>query len=72
MIPDYVSRPVWARIKALDSEFRTRINQEVARDSVVCEALQKCFDILVEDQLDRGRSLPSKRFVGQSRIRSLL
>ena len=45
-----------AKVKAIDAIFHTRLNQGEDKNQVICESLQQCFDMLIEDQIEK-RSL---------------
>jgi hypothetical protein len=36
---------------------KTRLNQGEDKDRVICEGLQRCFDVLVEDHIEQGGNL---------------
>jgi hypothetical protein len=55
--PGSVSRSVWAKVKVIDAIFKTRLNQGVGRDQIVCESLQDCFDLLAKEILKRNDDL---------------
>jgi len=55
--PGSVSRSVWAKAKAIDAVLKTRLNQGVDRDRVVCESLQDCFDLLAKETLEKTEDL---------------
>ena len=50
-------RPLRAKVKLIDAEYKTRLNQRVDRHTVICESLQKCFDVLVEDAIAQSQAL---------------
>jgi hypothetical protein len=58
--PASVSRSVWAKIKRIDAVFKTKLNQAVNRDQVVCESLQQCFDVLARDTIEKGEDFKSR------------
>jgi hypothetical protein len=55
--PGGVSRSAWAKVKVIDAIFKTRLNQGVGRDQIVCESLQDCFDLLAKEILKRNDDL---------------
>src|SRR5665811_1508933 len=57
LYPGSVSRSVWAKAKAIDAVLKTRLNQGVDRDRVVCESLQDCFDLLAKETLEKTEDL---------------
>lgn len=44
----------WSKVKAMSAGAKTRLNQGADKDQVVCETLQRCFDVIVEDHIGLG------------------
>jgi hypothetical protein len=59
MLPNSVSLPpsTWSKVKAISAVLKTKLNQGEEKDLVICESLQRCFDVLVEDQIEQGINL---------------
>src|SRR5438876_8648047 len=51
---------MWAKIKAIDARFKTRINQGGEENQAVCESLQRCFDLLVISTVQSVEDLRDK------------
>jgi hypothetical protein len=52
--PADLSSSQWTKLTPIHREFITRHANGVDKDRVVCEALQKCFDVLVEGNQEYG------------------
>lgn len=57
LYPGSVGGSILAKLKRIDARYKTRLNQCADRDQVVCETLQDCFDLLVEDTLEKNEDL---------------
>jgi hypothetical protein len=59
MVPNSVLLPpsIWSKVKAISAVLKTKLNQGEDKDRVICESLQRCFDVLVEDGIAQGRNL---------------
>jgi hypothetical protein len=58
-LPNSVSLPpsTWSKVKAISAVLKTKSNQGEEKDLVICESLQRCFDVLVEDYVEQGSYL---------------
>jgi hypothetical protein len=54
---DSHSGPAYHRAKLIDAQLTARLNNGESRDQAVCEAIQQCFDVLVELHLQGGGTL---------------
>lgn len=54
---DSHSGPASHRAKLIDAQLTARLNNGESRDQAVCEAIQQCFDVLVELHLEGGGTL---------------
>jgi hypothetical protein len=71
--PGSVSAELWAKIKLIDAEFKTNVNQGTDRNEAVCESLQRCFDLLATSTVQSVKDLRDKitRFVLQNQLLSI-
>jgi hypothetical protein len=60
LVPGSLPKSVRAKVKAIDAELKTRLNQGSDRDRVVCESLQKCFDLLATELIETVETLNSQ------------
>jgi hypothetical protein len=51
--PQGVTIAAWRKVLMIDAQLLARRSNGVPNDRVVCEAIQQCFDILVEDRLEK-------------------
>jgi hypothetical protein len=52
--PAHLSARTWSRVRYLDAHFRNWLHRGENSDQVVFDALQLCFDLLLEDRSERG------------------
>jgi hypothetical protein len=55
--PGDLPTKTWARVQAINASHLARLNGGCSRDEAICQAVQACYDVLIEDDLHRGGNL---------------
>src|SRR5258708_1664292 len=55
--PGYLPTETWARVQAINASYLARLNGGCSRDEAIGQAVQACYDALIEDDLHNGGNL---------------
>src|SRR5216683_2371138 len=55
--PGDLPTKTWARVQAINASHIARLNGGCSREEATCQAVQACYDVLIEDGLHRGGNL---------------